>query len=99
MAVRLAVCIMTLCLSCWIPGNLAYADAAAAPAESAATSMNSAANPAETNQDTGFQISANTIAVANAEPHTSSVQDLSIFGVISLGIMGLVWVRRHTAEL
>ncbi len=95
MAVRLAICIMTITLSCWIPGNWAYADATAAPAESAS------AHAAETNHDGGFQISpgTNTIAVANAQPHTSSVQDLSIFGVISLGIMGLIWVRRHTTEL
>jgi len=94
MAVRLAVFIMTILLSCWVPGIQAYAGTTPAPAES--TSTNSAVNPAE-----DFQISpgTNTIAVANAQPHTSSVQDLSIFGVISLGIMGLIWVRRHTTEL
>jgi hypothetical protein len=37
--------------------------------------------------------------LTRAESHTSSVQDLSIFGVISLGILGLLWVRRHTTEL
>ncbi len=96
MAVRMAVCIMTLLLSCWIPGNLAYADAAAAPA-----APSSEINSAVTSNDGGFALATRTkaIAVANVQPHTSSVQDLSIFGVISLGIMGLIWVRRHTTEL
>ena len=94
MAMRLAVCITTLCLSCWIPGNLAYADAAAA-------TPNSEINLAGTSKDGTSQLATRTkvIAVANVQPHTSSVQDLSIFGVISLGIMGLIWVRRHTTEL
>ena len=39
------------------------------------------------------------VAMTQAESHTSSVQDLSIFVVLSLGIMGLLWVRRHTSEL
>ena len=96
MAVRLAVCITTLCLSCWIPGNLAYADAAAA-----AAAPSSEINSAGSSNDGTFQLATRTkvIAVANVQPHTSSVQDLSIFGVISLGIMGLIWVRRHTTEL
>lgn len=96
MAMRLAVCTMTLCLSCWIPGNLAYADAAAAPAASS-----SEINSAGSSNDSTFPLATRTkvIAVANVHPHTSSVQDLSIFGVISLGIMGLIWVRRHTTEL
>ena len=28
-----------------------------------------------------------------------SIVDLSLFGVISLGIIGLFWIRRHTSEL
>jgi hypothetical protein len=32
-------------------------------------------------------------------PIVASPQDLSIFGVISLGIIGLFWIRRHTSEL
>ena len=96
MAMRLAVCTMTLCLSCWIPGNLAYADAGAAP-----TAPNSEISSAGMGSDGTFQLATRTkvIAVSNVQPHTSSVQDLSIFGVISLGIMGLIWVRRHTTEL
>ncbi|MCZ6457803.1 MAG: hypothetical protein O6766_00435 [Gammaproteobacteria bacterium] len=86
---------MTLCLSCWIPGNLAYADAGAA-----ATAPNEISS-AGMSSDGTFQLASRTkvIAVSNVQPHTSSVQDLSIFGVISLGIMGLIWVRRHTTEL
>ncbi len=30
---------------------------------------------------------------------TVSAQDLYLFGVISLGIIGLFWIRRHTSEL
>ena len=29
----------------------------------------------------------------------ASAQDLSLFGVLALGIIGLLWVRRHTSEL
>jgi len=29
----------------------------------------------------------------------SAVQALSTLGALSLGILGLLWVRRHTAEL
>jgi hypothetical protein len=25
--------------------------------------------------------------------------DLSLFGIISLGVLGLFWIRRHTSEL
>jgi len=33
------------------------------------------------------------------QPGNTSADDLSLFGVISLGILGLFWIRRHTAEL
>lgn len=36
---------------------------------------------------------------AKTTPIVASPQDLSIFGVISLGIIGLFWIRRHTSEL
>jgi hypothetical protein len=29
----------------------------------------------------------------------ASALDLSLFGVISLGVIGLFWIRRHTSEL
>jgi hypothetical protein len=29
----------------------------------------------------------------------ASVLDLSLFGIISLGVLGLFWIRRHTSEL
>ena len=32
-------------------------------------------------------------------PIVASPKDLSIFGVISLGIIGLFWIRRHISEL
>ncbi len=28
-----------------------------------------------------------------------SALDLSLFGIISLGVIGLFWIRRHTSEL
>ncbi len=42
--------------------------------------------------------SSNKVAV-KAESMNTSAQDLSIFGVISLGVIGLFWIRRHTSEL
>lgn len=33
------------------------------------------------------------------QPAATSALDLSLFGIISLGIIGLFWIRRHTAEL
>lgn len=32
------------------------------------------------------------------QPPGASALDLSLFGIISLGIIGLFWIRRHTAE-
>jgi hypothetical protein len=29
----------------------------------------------------------------------TSAADLSLFGILALGIIGLLWVRRHTSEL
>ena len=29
----------------------------------------------------------------------ASTLDLSLFGVITLGVLGLFWIRRHTSEL
>jgi hypothetical protein len=34
----------------------------------------------------------------DASPRTSLL-DLSLFGVIALGVLGLFWIRRHTSEL
>lgn len=33
------------------------------------------------------------------QPPGASALDLSLFAIISLGIIGLFWIRRHTAEL
>lgn len=33
------------------------------------------------------------------QPPGASAQDLSLFGIISLGVIGLFWIRRHTSEL
>ena len=35
----------------------------------------------------------------NDQPQGASALDLSLFGVISLGIIGLFWIRRHTSQL
>lgn len=32
-------------------------------------------------------------------PAAVSAQNLSLFGVIFLGVLGLFWIRRHTSEL
>lgn len=34
-----------------------------------------------------------------ADPPATSLLDLSLFGVIALGVIGLFWIRRHTSEL
>jgi len=44
----------------------------------------------------------NPVVNASVQPtHASSpsIQDLSLFGVLGLGIIGLLWIRRHTSEL
>lgn len=33
------------------------------------------------------------------DPAGTSLLDLSLFGVITLGVIGLFWIRRHTSEL
>jgi hypothetical protein len=39
-------------------------------------------------------------AVAEVDQGTNtSALDLSLFGVITLGVVGLFWIRRHTSEL
>lgn len=35
----------------------------------------------------------------NIQPPGVSALDLSLFGIISLGVIGLFWIRRHTSEL
>ncbi len=38
-------------------------------------------------------------AELNDQPPGASALDLSLFGIISLGVIGLFWIRRITAEL
>ena len=39
-------------------------------------------------------------AMADVDHGTNtSALDLSLFGVITLGVIGLFWIRRHTSEL
>ena len=40
-----------------------------------------------------------TLAESPAHAPGVSAADLYLFGVISLGILGLFWIRRHTSEL
>ena len=35
----------------------------------------------------------------DANRPVASALDLSLFGIISLGVLGLFWIRRHTSEL
>ena len=35
----------------------------------------------------------------DATQPVASALDLSLFGIISLGVIGLFWIRRHTSEL
>lgn len=36
---------------------------------------------------------------SNGSINVTSAADLSLFGILALGIIGLLWVRRHTSEL
>ena len=36
---------------------------------------------------------------AQSPAAATSAADLSLFGILALGIIGLLWVRRHTSEL
>lgn len=102
---RCTMTILTIALCCWLPGKVAYADGAAAQADAVAPATppdTASSNMPEssafsTNRETPATVQR--VAMTQAESHTSSVQDLSIFVVLSLGIMGLLWVRRHTSEL
>ena len=38
-------------------------------------------------------------AVVETQSPRPSALDLSLFGIISLGVLGLFWIRRHTSEL
>jgi len=105
--------ILTIALCCWLPGKAAYADGATAQVDAVAPATAAVATPGTppdtassnllstgvtgTNHETPATVKH--VAMTQAESHTSSVQDLSIFVVLSLGIMGLLWVRRHTSEL
>lgn len=35
----------------------------------------------------------------NEQAPVASALDLSLFSIISLGVLGLFWIRRHTSEL
>ena len=70
--------------------------AAATPPDTASSNM-PGSRAFSTNSEA--PVTVQRVAITEAESHTSSVQDLSIFVVLSLGIMGLLWVRRHTREL
>jgi len=96
--VRFTTLLLTITLYCWTLGVPAYADEPTATASSMTTS-NNMPDAALISTDSDAPTSPQSLALTRAESHTSSVQDLSIFGVISLGIMGLLWVRRHTTEL
>ncbi|MGE0625342.1 MAG: hypothetical protein AB7I04_07515 [Pseudomonadales bacterium] len=39
------------------------------------------------------------VAAEPADAPSASLLDLSLFGVITLGVIGLFWIRRHTSEL
>ena len=38
-------------------------------------------------------------AELDSQTPVASALDLSLFGIISLGVLGLFWIRRHTSEL
>ncbi len=41
-----------------------------------------------------------TVVATDAERQSqASALDLALFGVIGLGVLGLLWIRRHTSEL
>ena len=95
---RFAKLLLTITMYGWTLGVSASADEPTATASSITTS-NNMPDSTLVSIDNDAPTSLQGLALTRAESHTSSVQDLSIFGVISLGILGMLWVRRHTTEL
>lgn len=72
----------------------------AMPAATAAAAANGPANNVTSLTEVTLEggSHAPTGDAASTEPRTT-VQDIAIFGLISLGVLGLLWIRRHTSEL
>ena len=69
----------------------------------AATPAAAAASLALSEPDNTTTIMPNSTETVSLElseqaPATSAL-DLSLFGIITLGVIGLFWIRRHTSEL
>ena len=77
---------------------LSFADNGVSSAVSSATSL--AAPSPDPSSVSPVELTNNLSPLGDkVTPIVASPKDLSIFGVISLGIIGLFWIRRHTSEL
>ena len=50
------------------------------------------------NSESSYPAADATLSQSSAATATSAA-DLSLFGILALGIIGLLWVRRHASEL
>lgn len=57
------------------------------------------ASPDAENPATNLPSSEHTLTADDPTATGASLLDLSLFGVIALGVLGLFWIRRHTSEL
>jgi hypothetical protein len=96
-AARRAAGIVVLILTCLMPGVLSAAASNPTPIQ-----VTDLTTPVDHNTDPVAAPSANTVDypdVNNGSMPVTSAADLSLFGILALGIIGLLWVRRHTSEL
>ena len=77
-------------------GCLLVSVLAGSPAAAQSPGSTPAHRPAESPSELAVGQPESPAAMAAAT--SSPAQDLSLFGIMALGIIGLLWVRRHTAE-
>ena len=81
---------------CLMPGLLSAAST------QAPTPVTNLTSPADQSTDPVSAPAARTFNypdTGNGSTTVTSAADLSLLGILALGIIGLLWVRRHTSEL
>ena len=79
------------------PGLAVAGSMANNPASNITNDAGNPAKPLEGRHEISVAGTPQASARSNSQP--ASAQDLAIFGVIALGVIGLLWIRRHTSEL
>lgn len=82
-----------LVVVCLMPGALS---AATDPSATQVTALTAAI---ERSNDLDAKHTVNYPDTKSESSSVTSAADLSLFGILTLGIIGLLWVRRHTSEL